>query len=108
MFDDCAQGLLSQLDDVADTIGDALKAALAELAQKVCSSWIVLPSRLTRVQIEVSVAVLWEGPRDDPAQVRARAEVVADMTRIEEQVEMWTDAERSRREASQPVASTSA
>ena len=43
-------------------------------------------------QIEVSIAVLWEGPRDDPAQVRARQQVVNAMSEIVTQSQQWIEA----------------
>ena len=45
-------------------------------------------------QIEVSIAVLWEGVRDDPGQVRARAEVVETVCEVLQQVDFWKNAER--------------
>lgn len=44
-------------------------------------------------QIEVSIAVLWEGVRDDPQQIKARAEVVETVTEILDQITLWKNAE---------------
>ncbi|KAL6306643.1 Dynamin family-domain-containing protein [Sparassis latifolia] len=80
VFTDAASVLLKSLVGAADAVGEALNKSLAELAQK----------------IEVSIAVLWEGPRDDPSQMKVRAQVVATMTEIMEQVQMWVDAGRNK------------
>ena len=40
------------------------------------------------------MAVLWEGPRDDPRQAKARADVVDTVHEILRQVELWKSAER--------------
>lgn len=45
-------------------------------------------------QIEVNMAVLWEGPRDDPKQAMARGEVVEGVKEILRQVELWRGAEQ--------------
>jgi hypothetical protein len=48
------------------------------------------------MQVEVSLSVLWENPRDTAAQVRARKEVVDSVTDILVQVELWKLAEQLR------------
>ncbi|KII94798.1 hypothetical protein PLICRDRAFT_86263 [Plicaturopsis crispa FD-325 SS-3] len=80
VFNGGAEVLLGRLAGAAEAVGDALETALTELAQK----------------IEVNLAVLWEGPRDDPAQVKARAQIVESVSEIISQTEMWTTAEQSR------------
>lgn len=40
------------------------------------------------------MAVLWEGPRDDPKQAMARGEVVEGVKDILRQVELWRGAEQ--------------
>lgn len=50
-------------------------------------------------QIEVNIAVLWEGARDDPKQVRARKEVLDIVATILDQVRIWTDAEKLHRDS---------
>lgn len=47
-------------------------------------------------QIEVNLSVLWEGMKDNPEQVRARAETVEKVTEILEQVRLWMEAEKLR------------
>jgi hypothetical protein len=44
------------------------------------------------------LAVLWEGARDDPKQVKARKEIVNITTDILSQVQLWTEAEKLKRE----------
>lgn len=51
-----------------------------------------LETDLFLLQIEVSVAVLWEGPRDDPAQVKVRVLVVDAVSDILQEVELWQEA----------------
>lgn len=51
------------------------------------------------MQIEVSLAVLWEGPRDDPAQVKMRAQVVRTVEEIVGQIDLWLKAEELKRTA---------
>ena len=66
------------------------------LSRQVRSCLLCLSCLLTVcivLQIEVSIAVLWEGVRDDPAQVKARAEVVDVVSEIIQQVELWKSAE---------------
>ena len=83
MFDGGADILMGRLTNAADAIGEALGVAFEHLAEKV----------------EVNLAVLWEGPRDDPQQVRVRDEVVGVAESILGQVRLWTDAERVKRSA---------
>ncbi|PIL36747.1 hypothetical protein GSI_00436 [Ganoderma sinense ZZ0214-1] len=78
IFTDAADVIMTRLSKAAEAVGAALNDALKELAKK----------------IEVSIAVLWEGVRDDPAQVRARADVVETVCEILQQVEFWKNAER--------------
>ncbi|THH33781.1 hypothetical protein EUX98_g424 [Antrodiella citrinella] len=76
VFEGAAEVIMGRLSKAAEAVGQALEEALAELAEK----------------IEVSVAVLWEGPRDDPTQVKVRTQVVQVMTEIDQQVHNWTQA----------------
>ncbi|OBZ71936.1 hypothetical protein A0H81_08311 [Grifola frondosa] len=77
IFTGAADVLLTRLAKAAEAVGKALEDALEELAKK----------------IEVSIAVLWEGQRDDPAQVKAREEVVRTVCEIIGQVQIWSQAE---------------
>jgi len=45
-------------------------------------------------QIEVSLAVLWEGARDNPAQLKARKDIVDVVGMIHKQIQLWTDADK--------------
>ncbi|KAF8897466.1 hypothetical protein BD779DRAFT_1432811 [Infundibulicybe gibba] len=90
IFEDGADVIMEKLTKTAAAIGAALNEALGQLAQ----------------QIEVSMSVLWEGARDDPAQVKARQRVVTIVTEIIRQVEFWTTAEATKREASHAVEDT--
>jgi hypothetical protein len=45
-------------------------------------------------QIEVSLAVLWEGARDNPAQLKARKEVIDLVQTVQEQIQLWTQADK--------------
>ncbi|KAH8106194.1 hypothetical protein BXZ70DRAFT_422562 [Cristinia sonorae] len=74
VFEDAADVIMDRLSKAAEAVGLALHEALAELAEK----------------IEVSIAVLWEGTRDDPSQMRVRQEVINAVTDITEQVQHWT------------------
>ncbi|TFK83640.1 hypothetical protein K466DRAFT_528541 [Polyporus arcularius HHB13444] len=77
IFTGAAELIMDRLAGAATAVGDALDDALSDLAMK----------------IEVSIAVLWEGVRDDPEQVKTRAEVVEIVTEILQQVELWKAAE---------------
>ena len=46
------------------------------------------------IQIEVSLAVLWEGARDNPAQLRARKEVIDLVQTVQKQIQLWTQADK--------------
>ncbi|KAI0829426.1 hypothetical protein BC628DRAFT_1501297 [Trametes gibbosa] len=78
VFTGAADVILGRLSQAAEAVDDALEDALQELARK----------------IEVNMAVLWEGPRDDPKQAQAHAEVVDTVKEILQQVEMWRGAEQ--------------
>jgi len=82
MFEGAVDVLFGRLDSAAEAVGKALEEAFEALAQK----------------IEVSIAVLWEGVRDDPAQVKAREAVIASMTEIIGQVDLWQEADTVRRQ----------
>ncbi|RPD61950.1 hypothetical protein L226DRAFT_613292 [Lentinus tigrinus ALCF2SS1-7] len=77
IFTDTADLIMDRLAGAAEQVGQALDNALRDLARKV----------------EVSIAVLWEGVRDDPEQVAARAEVVETVSDILQQVQLWKAAE---------------
>ncbi|KAI0079668.1 hypothetical protein K474DRAFT_1683062 [Panus rudis PR-1116 ss-1] len=83
IFEGAADVIMTRLTKAAEAVGDALEEALAELAEKV----------------EVSVAVLWEGTRDNPAQVRAREEVIDTMNEIIKQVTLWQEAAQKKKES---------
>lgn len=88
MFEGAADIILERLAGAAEAVGKTLGDALEKLAEKV----------------EVSVAVLWEGHRDDPTQVRARAEVVTNVAAIIEEVQRWQQAAELKAAAAEPVA----
>ncbi|KAF5388296.1 hypothetical protein D9615_000347 [Tricholomella constricta] len=81
IFDDGADVLMDRLTKAADAVGQALDEALGQLAQK----------------IEVNLSILWEGARDDPAQVRARKDIMVMVKAILDQTQFWSHAERARR-----------
>lgn len=104
VFNDGAEVLLGRLSTAAEAVGKALEDSLEELAEKVrpclCVRGECLETDdLCLSQIEVSIAVLWEGPRDDPSQVKAREMVVATITEILSQVEFWQQSEQHKRTA---------
>ncbi|KAG5637833.1 hypothetical protein H0H81_003038 [Sphagnurus paluster] len=78
IFDDGADVLLDRLTKAAEAVGKALDDALEKVAQK----------------IEVNLSILWEGTRDDPAQVKARKDVMMIVEAVLDQTEYWTDAEK--------------
>jgi len=43
-------------------------------------------------KVEVSMAVLWEGARDNPQQLKARAETVKVVETIQQQIQFWSEA----------------
>ncbi|KAH9943050.1 uncharacterized protein BXZ73DRAFT_40115 [Epithele typhae] len=77
VFNGAADVIMTRLSKAAEAVGIALKGSLVELARK----------------IEVSIAVLWEGVRDDPEQKRVRAEFVETVNEVLEQVELWKSSE---------------
>ncbi|KAF6762688.1 hypothetical protein DFP72DRAFT_876603 [Ephemerocybe angulata] len=85
MFEEGADVILNRLDEAAAAVGKALDDSLGSLAQK----------------IEVNLAVLWEGLRDDPAQVRARKHVVDIVAEIQRQLAFWLAAAQTKKEQAQ-------
>ncbi|KDR83818.1 hypothetical protein GALMADRAFT_236220 [Galerina marginata CBS 339.88] len=83
IFDDGADVVLERLTKAAEAIGETLDEAMGKLAQK----------------IEVSLAVLWEGARDNPAQLRARKAVIDVVETIQDQIKLWTEADKMKQEA---------
>lgn len=83
IFDDGAQIVLDRLIKAAEAIGEALDEAMGKLAQK----------------IEVSLAVLWEGARDNLAQVRARKVVIDMVQTIQGQIMFWSEADKMKQQA---------
>ncbi|EMD41072.1 hypothetical protein CERSUDRAFT_63001 [Gelatoporia subvermispora B] len=83
VFEDAADVLMSRLKNSAEAVGKTLENVLTDLA----------------VKMEVALGVLWEGPRDDPAQVKIRAHVVVIMQEIVGQINLWLQAERTKRAA---------
>ncbi|KDQ65115.1 hypothetical protein JAAARDRAFT_188367 [Jaapia argillacea MUCL 33604] len=81
VFTGGADVIMERLNKAAAAVGEALDASLQALAEK----------------IEVSLAILWEGPRDDPSQVQARYQMVKTVTQIVDQLQLWTQAEQSRK-----------
>jgi len=49
---------------------------------------------LTFLQVEVSLAVLWEGARDNPQQLKVRAEIIQVVEAIQQQIQFWTSAQK--------------
>jgi hypothetical protein len=49
---------------------------------------------LISFQIEVSMAVLWEGARDNPQQLKARAGTIKEVEVIQQQIQFWSEAEK--------------
>lgn len=97
IFEDGADVILGRLDDAAEAIGQTLSVALENLAQKArCTSFICCWHVLIFAQVEVNLAVLWEGVRDDPAQVKARSEVVTEVDEILSQLSLFATAENAR------------
>ncbi|KAG2135905.1 uncharacterized protein EDB93DRAFT_1303704 [Suillus bovinus] len=76
VFNGGAEVLMGRLSAAAETIGKALKESLRELAEK----------------IEVSLAVLWEGTQDVPDQVRARLQIIQSVSKLLDQLDMWSKA----------------
>jgi hypothetical protein len=70
------------LDEASQAVGQALDASLESLAQKV----------------EVNLSVLWEGMREDPAQIRARKYVVDAVSEIQTQLRFWSLAAQTKKE----------
>ncbi|KAH8084308.1 hypothetical protein BXZ70DRAFT_957636 [Cristinia sonorae] len=70
VFADAAGVIIGRLSQAAQSIGHVLNIALSRLAEK----------------IEVSVAVLWEGPRDRE-QMQARKQVIIAMSEIMDRVQ---------------------
>ncbi|KAG6918940.1 hypothetical protein DXG01_010595 [Tephrocybe rancida] len=81
IFDDGADVVMDRLTKAADAVGEALDTSLGELAQK----------------IEVNLSILWEGTRDDPAQVRARKDIMTIVRAVLEHIDYWTTAQETRR-----------
>ncbi|KAJ2931653.1 hypothetical protein H1R20_g5445, partial [Candolleomyces eurysporus] len=82
IFEGGADVILDRLDESAKAVGEALETSLGDLAQKV----------------EVNLSVLWEGVRDDPAQVRARKFVVDMVSEVQKQLRLWTEAANHKKE----------
>ncbi|THV08632.1 hypothetical protein K435DRAFT_883341 [Dendrothele bispora CBS 962.96] len=82
MFDDGADTLMDKLSDAAKAVGDVLDSNFGDLAKK----------------IEVNLSVLWEPTQDDPRQVIARREMVDVVTSVLEQIDLWTQAAKDKRE----------
>ncbi|KAG5641399.1 hypothetical protein DXG03_005335 [Asterophora parasitica] len=80
IFDDGADVLMDRLTKAADAVGEVLDEALGQLAQK----------------IEVNLSILWEGTRDDPAQVKARNDIMIIVEAVLTQAQLWTEAEQAR------------
>ncbi|KAF8812373.1 hypothetical protein BYT27DRAFT_7087741 [Phlegmacium glaucopus] len=91
IFDDGADVVMDRLTNAAESIGETLDEAMGKLAQK----------------IEVSLAVLWEGSRDNPAQLKARKEVIDLVQTVQEQIQLWTQADKMKQNTAK-LAATSA
>ncbi|TDL29353.1 hypothetical protein BD410DRAFT_18164 [Rickenella mellea] len=80
IFTGGADTLLERLDKAALAVGDALQDALESLAQKV----------------EVSLSVLWEGPKDEVRQVAVRQDAIQVVDEVLSQVTLWDHADKMR------------
>ena len=101
IFDGAADVILGRLSQAAEAVGKTLGEALEDLAEKVSRYAAASFHCLTLLQqVEVSVAVLWEGSKDDPEQVRARADAITVVRQIIEQVQLWQSAAQSANQAS--------
>ncbi|KAG6820103.1 hypothetical protein H0H93_005415 [Arthromyces matolae] len=81
IFDDGADIVMDRLTKAADAVGETLDTSLGELAQK----------------IEVNLSVLWEGTRDDPAQVKARQDIMTIVKGVLDHVGFWATAQEAER-----------
>jgi hypothetical protein len=82
IFEDGSEVIMTRLSTAAENVGHALDDALGQLAEK----------------IEVNLAVLWEGTRDDPEQAIARKRIVDVVATIKGQIDIWVEAEKTKRE----------
>ena len=88
---------MGRLTKAAESIGETLDEAMGKLAQKVClffKIYIYHYESNVIIQIEVSLAVLWEGARDNPTQLRARKEITDLVQIVREQIQVWTQADK--------------
>jgi hypothetical protein len=94
VFNGGAEVLMGRLSTAAETIGKALNESLRELAEKVRLFGFILAwaSLISLLQIEVSLAVLWEDTRDVPDQVRARLQIIQSVSKLLDQLDMWSKA----------------
>jgi len=98
--------VLERLTKAAEAIGEALDEAMGKLAQKVCFSFQCLSFQSyinCFFQIEVSLAVLWEGARDNLAQVRARKVVIDMVQTIQGQIMFWSEADKMKQQTANQV-----
>ncbi|KAI0723405.1 hypothetical protein C8Q76DRAFT_783295 [Earliella scabrosa] len=79
-FNDAAAVVTTGLSEAATSIETKLNDALAELS----------------LTVEKNIAVLWEGPSNDPQQVAIRRQVVAMLEETGEEIDSWLDAWRMR------------
>ncbi|KAH8830804.1 hypothetical protein DL96DRAFT_1668499 [Flagelloscypha sp. PMI_526] len=70
LFEGSSDAIMVKLNEAAKAAAEALRVGTLELADK----------------IEVNMSVLWEGVRDDPQQVRARAELVRTLEQVQRQL----------------------
>jgi hypothetical protein len=98
IFNGGADNIMDRLSTSAEAVGKALNELLQELSEKVCAPDPVQSTSILifLLQIEVNIAVLWEGIRDDPAQLHARAEVIKIVNEIVRQVGFWNSAREVR------------
>lgn len=73
---------------------------MGKLGQKVCLFGFNRSLRISQViiQIEVNLAVLWEGASDNPAQLKARKEIIDLVQTVQEQIQLWTQADQMKQD----------
>jgi hypothetical protein len=76
-------------------VGCSARGLVAEGTLGRCALYSRRLMSLFVVQVEVSMGVLWESPRDDPRQARVRQEALETLERIKIQAMLWSSAEKT-------------